>query len=76
MNNRPGWYYTQDGRLRYRDESGWTEHYLDFDKVRTMQGPPPPPQTMLEQVLARQAELTAQGSRRSRRRKWRPRRRH
>jgi hypothetical protein len=50
-----GWYYTAEGRLRYHDDEGGTEYYLTFDQVRNMQGPPPPPLTMLDQVMARQS---------------------
>lgn len=59
MGKRPGWYYTQDGRLRYHDERGWTEYYLSFDEIRNIDGQPPPPMTMLDQVRARQSEESA-----------------
>jgi hypothetical protein len=71
MNNKPGWYYTADGRLRYRDEDGWTEYYVDFDEIRGEVGSPPPPMTMLEQVRAREAQLRASKPRRRRRLGWR-----
>jgi hypothetical protein len=57
MDKRPGWYYMADGRLRYHDEDGWTEYFLDFEQVRAMDGQPPPPMTMLDQVLARKASV-------------------
>ena len=57
MDKRPGWYYMADGRLRYHDENGWTEYFLDFEQVRAMDGQPPPPLTMLDQVLARKASV-------------------
>ena len=43
MNDKAGWFYVGDGLLRYRDEGGWTEHLLEAESVRGLDGPPPPP---------------------------------
>ncbi|MGN6753515.1 MAG: hypothetical protein ACTHJJ_13310 [Intrasporangium sp.] len=43
MNNKSGWFYVGEGLLRYRDEGGWTEHFLEAESVRGFDGPPPPP---------------------------------
>ena len=43
MNDKAGWFYVGDGLLRYRDEAGWTEHFLEAESVRGFDGPPPPP---------------------------------
>lgn len=59
MAKRPGWYYTPEGRLRYHDENGWTQHYLTFEEIRNHDGPPPPPMSMLDQVLERQIEAAS-----------------
>jgi hypothetical protein len=39
----PGWYYVGQGRFRYRDESGPTEHFMQADDPRLQPWPPPPP---------------------------------
>jgi hypothetical protein len=52
MNDRPGWFYVGDGLLRYRDEGGWTEHFLEAELVRGLDGPPPPPAVALETRIA------------------------
>jgi len=71
MGKRPGWYYTQEGRLRYHDEDGWTEYYLSFDEIRNQDGQPPPPMTMLDQVRAQEAQRGATLRPRRTRRLWR-----
>ena len=43
MNDKAGWFYVGNGLLRYRDEAGWTEHFLEAESVRGFDGPPPPP---------------------------------
>jgi hypothetical protein len=56
MSEKPaGWYYIGDGRLRYRDDYGWTEFYLSTKDARAQKWPPPTPKTMLDQV--REAEV-------------------
>jgi len=45
-----GWYYVGDGKLRYRDDYGWTEFYMDTTDPRAQRWPPPAPKTMLQQV--------------------------
>ena len=39
----PGWYYVGEIRLRYLDEDGWTDHYVDTDDIRGLDWPPPCP---------------------------------
>jgi hypothetical protein len=52
MGEKPaGWYYVGDGKLRYRDDYGWTEFYLDANDPQARSWPPPKPRTMLQQVL-------------------------
>lgn len=41
--NGRGWFYVGDGWLRYRDEHGWSGHYVSADSVRGFDGPPPGP---------------------------------
>ena len=51
MSEKPaGWYYVGGGRLRYRDDYGWTEYYLATTDPRAQSWPPPTPTTMLQQV--------------------------
>lgn len=56
MNDKSGWFYVGNGLLRYRDESGWTEHFLEAESVRGFDGPPPPPavsdEARIDEVLA------------------------
>ncbi|WP_404391243.1 hypothetical protein [Humibacillus xanthopallidus] len=76
MSEKPaGWYYVGDGKLRYRDDYGWTEFYMDTTDPRAQSWPPPTPRTMLQQVRddeeARSKQATSRrgifGSRRQRR---------
>lgn len=76
MTKRPGWYYTTDGRLRYHDDLGWTEYYMEFDEVRALDGSPPPPMTMLDQVKARETQVAARIAAQGMRRAWWRRGRH
>ena len=39
----PGWYYVGEGQLRYHDEHGWTDHYVDTNDIRGLDWPPPRP---------------------------------
>lgn len=56
MNDKPaGWYYVGDGTLRYRDDYGWTDYYMDTKDPRAQAWPPPQPKTMLQQL--REEEL-------------------
>ena len=56
MSEKPaGWYYFGGGRLRYRDDYGWTEFYLDTTDPRAQSWPPPKPRTMLQQVRDEEA---------------------
>ena len=51
MNDKPeGWYYVGDGKLRYRDDYGWTDFYMDTSDPRAAQWPPPAPATMLHEL--------------------------
>ena len=51
MTEKPaGWYYVGDGTLRYRDDYGWTEYYMDTKDPRAQDWPPPKPKTMLQQL--------------------------
>jgi hypothetical protein len=57
MSEKPaGWYYVGDGKLRYRDDYGWTEFYLETTDPRAQSWPPPAPRTMLQQVRDEEAE--------------------
>ncbi|WP_344066376.1 hypothetical protein [Terrabacter lapilli] len=64
-----GWYYVGDGKLRYSDDYGWTDFYMETTDPRTRDWPPPPPQTLLGQLREDKAALvTASGAQRHRRR--------
>ena len=54
-----GWYYVGDGKLRYRDDFGWTEFYMDTADPRARDWPPPKPKTMLQQLREDDARRTA-----------------
>ncbi|XGX79503.1 hypothetical protein LQK93_02316 [Terrabacter sp. BE26] len=48
MNDKPaGWYYVGDGKLRHRDNHGWTDFYMETADPRTLDWPPPDPKTLL-----------------------------
>src|SRR5690349_17218008 len=56
MNDKPaGWYYVGDGKLRYRDDYGWTDHYMDTSDPRAGEWPPPSPTTLLNQASEERA---------------------
>ena len=60
MSEKPaGWYYIGDGMLRYRDDYGWTEYYLDTEDPRAEDWPPPKPKTMLQQLREDEAARSA-----------------
>lgn len=60
MNDKPaGWYYVGDGKLRYRDDYGWTEFYLDATDPRAQHWPPPRPKTLLQQLREDEARRAA-----------------
>lgn len=44
-----GWYYIGDGKLRYRDDYGWTDYYMDTSDPRAREWPPPAPRTLLQE---------------------------
>ncbi|GAB2766290.1 hypothetical protein GCM10027039_29130 [Terrabacter koreensis] len=51
MNEKPaGWYYVGNSNLRYRDDYGWTEFYMDTTDPRARDWPPPEPRAMLQQL--------------------------
>lgn len=54
-----GWYYVGGGKLRYRDDHGWTEFFMDTDDPRTLEWPPPGPQAMLHQLQEEEAARAA-----------------
>ena len=57
MSEKPaGWYYIGDGKLRYRDDYGWTEFYMETKDPRAQKWPPPTPKTMLQQVREEEAK--------------------
>jgi hypothetical protein len=58
---RPGWYYVGDGKLRYRDDYGWTEFYMETSDPRAGRWPPPTPKTMLQQVREDEAARSRSG---------------
>jgi hypothetical protein len=65
MSEKPaGWYYVGDGKLRYRDDYGWTEFYLDTTDPRAAKWPPPKPRTMLQQVRDEEAQRPTRVSKR------------
>ena len=67
MSEKPaGWYYVGDGKLRYRDDYGWTEFYMDTTDPRAQSWPPPTPRTMLQQVRDEEARRSVQESSRRR----------
>lgn len=57
-----GWFYVGDGKLRYRDEHGWTEFYLDTTDRLAQDWPPPAPLTMVREVLDDEARRAAAAS--------------
>ncbi|WP_330476074.1 hypothetical protein [Terrabacter sp. C0L_2] len=57
MDKSSGWYYVGDGKLRFRDDYGWTEYYMDTSDPRAQTWPPPAPKTLLQQL--RDEERTA-----------------
>ena len=60
MSEKPaGWYYVGAGKLRYRDEYGWTDYYLATTDPRAQSWPPPTPRTMLQQVRDAEAARSA-----------------
>ena len=60
MSEKPaGWYYIGDGKLRYRDDYGWTEFYMETKDPRAQKWPPPTPKTMLQQVREDEAKRSA-----------------
>jgi hypothetical protein len=60
MSDKPaGWYYVGKGKLRYRDDYGWTEFYMDATDPRAQRGTPPTPKTMLQQVREEEAKRSA-----------------
>ena len=59
-----GWYYVGDGKLRYRDDSGWTDFYMDTSDPRTRDWPPPAPTTLLRQLQDEEAHRVVAGTRR------------
>ncbi|MGW5240249.1 hypothetical protein ACWEOW_15065 [Monashia sp. NPDC004114] len=66
MTEKPaGWYYVGDGKLRYRDDYGWTEFYMDTTDPRAEKWPPPTPKTMLQQVREDEAKRSAEAAARS-----------
>ncbi len=63
MNEKPaGWYYVGGGKLRYRDDHGWTEFFMDTNDPRARDWPPPGPQIMLH--LLQEEQLPQAASRR------------
>ena len=75
MSEKPaGWYYVGDGKLRYRDDYGWTEFYLSTTDPRAQSWPPPTPTTMLQQVRDEEAARSSDKSGTTRRFLGRPRR--
>ena len=62
MSEKPaGWYYIGDGTLRYRDDYGWTEYYMDTKDPRAQDWPPPKPKTMLQQLREEEAARPSPG---------------
>ena len=60
MNDKSaGWYYIGDGTLRYRDDYGWTEYYMDTKDPRAQDWPPPKPKTLLQQLREDEAIAAA-----------------
>jgi len=57
-----GWYYVGDGKLRYRDDYGWTEFYMETSDPRAKKWPPPTPKTMLQQVREDEARRAAEAA--------------
>ena len=56
MNDKhAGWYYVGDGKLRYRDDYGWTEFYMDTTDPRAAEWPPPDPDALLRKIRAEEA---------------------
>lgn len=56
MNDKPaGWYYVGDGKLRYRDDHGWTEFRMSTTDPRAAKWPPPDPEALLRKLEAEEA---------------------
>jgi hypothetical protein len=51
-----GWYYIGQGKLRYRDDHGWTDYHMSTDDPRTREWPPPSPESMVAELRADLAE--------------------
>ena len=72
MNDKPaGWYYVGDGTLRYRDDYGWTEYYMDTKDPRAQDWPPPKPKTLLQQLRDDEAARSVSAQRPKRNLSWR-----
>ena len=64
MNDKPaGWYYVGDAKLRYRDDYGWTEFYMDTSDPRAREWPPPAPRTLTQEL----SQMAASGRKHIRR---------
>ena len=73
MNDKPaGWYYIGDGTLRYRDDYGWTEYYMDTKDPRAQDWPPPQPKTLLQQLREDEAARSVASGARHGARVWSP----
>jgi hypothetical protein len=69
MSDKPaGWYYAGDGKLRYRDDDGWTEFYMEMSDPRARDWPPPTPQSLLRKL--REEEVARSAAPGTRRRSW------
>src|SRR6476469_6698518 len=67
MNDKPeGWYYVGDGKLRYRDDYGWTDYYMDTSDPRAAAWPPPAPRTMLHDLREEMRHATVRTRRHAR----------
>lgn len=71
MEKPAGWYYVGDGKLRYRDDNGWTDYFMPTTDPLAAKWPPPPParpksyvEWVEEDMAARQAQAV-QASRHS-----------
>jgi hypothetical protein len=69
MSDKPAaWYYVGEGRLRYRDDYGWTEFYLDASEQAGMSWPPPAPGEVLRELEIAEASQTSEAMRLARKR--------
>jgi len=59
----PGWYYVGDGKLRYRDEFGWTSEEMDTRDDRAAEWPPPSPEQLQVSLQGGQAQRVPPGRR-------------